>query len=51
MLELLKEVLSRNWDCTIQEGKIYLVLGNREYEITNDEKALKVLDEINIYWR
>ena len=47
MLELLDEILFRNWNCTIQEGKIYLVLGNRDYEITNDEEALKILYEIN----
>ena len=51
MLELLKEVLSRNWDCEICEGKIYLILGNAEHEITNDDQALRVLDEIKVYWR
>ena len=51
MIELLKEILSRNWDCDIREGKIYFVLGNNDYEITNDEDALKILDDINTYWK
>jgi len=35
---------------TIQEGIIYLILGNNEYEISNESSAKRVYKEIRRYW-
>ena len=50
MVELVKEVLNRKWNCTIEDGVIYIILGNIEYIVTNDTEAQDVLDEIKKYW-
>ena len=50
MIELMKELVKRNWCFEYNEGTFYMILGNEEKCCKTDAEALELLDEINTYW-
>lgn len=56
MLELLKELLCREWEFSFHkpdetgEYYFYMVLGNGERVAYTEKDALEILEEIRTYW-
>ena len=54
MLALITELLNREWEfSTFYMGDTYVlsvVIGNIEHIISNDDLAIKLLDEIQTFW-
>jgi hypothetical protein len=50
MIELIKELVKRNWSFEYNEGTLYLILGNTERWVKSNEDAEKLLNEIKTYW-
>lgn len=54
MLDLITELLKRQWEfSTFHMGETYVIsviLGNVEHVVSNEDMAIKLLDEIQTFW-
>lgn len=54
MLDLITELLKRQWEFSaFYVGETYVIsviLGNVEHMISNEDMAIKLLDEIQTFW-
>lgn len=46
MIDLVKELVERNWDFDYQNGILHIIYRNSERYIENDDEAKKFLEEI-----
>lgn len=50
MVELFKELMQRGWEFDCFDGQLHIILGNKEYLVTNEEEAIKLYTDIKRYW-